>query len=105
MAIDVTVPRPETSKLPLGLARLVAIPARYVVALVVAISFGFRFLAGLAHATPLYFSDEYIYSTLARSLATAGKPLIRNGPAHFPALLEPILAAPFCRRVSMSSIV
>ena len=95
MAIDVTVSRPKTSKLPFGLARLAAIPARYVVALVVAISFGFRFLAGLAHATPLYFSDEYIYSTLARSLATTGKPLIRNGPAHFPALLEPILAAPF----------
>lgn len=95
MAIDVTVPRPETSRLPFGLARLVAIPARYVVAGVVVLSFGFRFLAGLAHATPLYFSDEYIYSTLARSIASSGKPLIRGGPAHFPALLEPILAAPF----------
>jgi hypothetical protein len=94
VAIDVTVPRPETSKLPFGLARLVAIPARYVVALVVALSFGLRLLAGFLHATPLYFSDEYIYSTLARSIATTGKPLIRNGPAHFPALLEPILAAP-----------
>jgi hypothetical protein len=95
VAIDVTVPRPETSRLPFGLARLAAIPARYVVGFVVAASFGFRLLAGLAHATPLYFSDEYIYSTLARSLATVGKPVIRGGPAHFPALLEPILATPF----------
>jgi hypothetical protein len=95
VAIDVTVPRSEASTLPLGLARVAAIPARYVLALVVAASFGFRFLAGLFHATPLYFSDEYIYSTLARSLGFGGKPLIRGGSAHFPALLEPILAAPF----------
>ena len=49
----------------------------------------------LAHATPLYFPDEYIYGTLARSLAESGKLAIRGQPAHFPALLEPLLAAPF----------
>src|SRR5213078_4481349 len=47
------------------------------------------------HATPLYFPDEYIYASISRSLAEHGRPLIRGGPAHFPALLEPLAAAPF----------
>lgn len=95
MAVDVVVPRSEASSLPLGLGRLAAIPARLALAGIVALSFGVRSLLAWAHATPLYFPDEYIYSTLARSLATSGRPLIRDAPAHFPALLEPILAAPF----------
>ena len=95
MAVDVPVPRPETARLPLGLERLAAIPARFVLAGIVAASFTARFVAALGHATPLYFADEYIYSSLARSLAQTGRPLIRHAPAHFPALLEPLLAAPF----------
>lgn len=52
----------------------------------------------VAFATPtaVYFPDEYIYSQLASSIAH-GKLTIRGAPAHFPALLEPILAAPFWR--------
>ena len=45
-------------------------------------------------ATPALFPDEYIYSSLGRSLAESGRPLIRGGSAHFPALLQPILTAP-----------
>ena len=60
-----------------------------------AASFLLRFVAALWHTTPLYFPDEYIYSGIARSLAESGKPLIRGSSAHFPALLEPLLAAPF----------
>ena len=59
------------------------------------VSFGLRFAAALVHTTPLYFPDEYIYSSIARSLAEHGRPLIRGHAAHFPALLEPLLAAPF----------
>jgi hypothetical protein len=61
----------------------------------VAASFTVRFAAALWHTTPLYFPDEYIYSGIARSLAENGRPLIRGSSAHFPAMLEPLLAAPF----------
>jgi hypothetical protein len=66
-----------------------------VLAGIVAASFAFRLLTSLAHAVPVYFPDEYIYGTLARSIAESGRPLVRGGAAHFPALLEPLLAAPF----------
>ena len=95
MAIDLTAPRTEELRLPLGLAWISAIPARVVLAGIVGASFLVRFTVALAHATPLYFPDEYIYASIARSLAEHGRPLIRNAPAHFPALLEPLAAAPF----------
>lgn len=87
------VARPEAPELPL--ARLAALPARVVLAALVGFSFAIRTLLALAHATPIYLPDEYIYSTLARSLAESGRPLIRGDAVTFPALLEPILAAPF----------
>ena len=91
MAVDVA--RPEANELPL--ARLAALPARWVLTGIVGFSFAIRTLLALAHATPIYLPDEYIYSTLARSLAEHGRPLIRGEAVSFPALLEPILAAPF----------
>jgi hypothetical protein len=95
VAIDFRAPRTEELRLPLGLAWISAIPARVVLTGIVGASFLIRFVVALAHATPLYFPDEYIYATLARSLAEHGRPLIRSSPAHFPALLEPLAAAPF----------
>ena len=95
MAIDFSAPRTEELRLPLGLARISAVPARLVLAGIVGASFLSRLLAALAHATPLYFPDEYIYASISRSLAEHGRPLIRGGPAHFPAVLEPLAAAPF----------
>jgi Dolichyl-phosphate-mannose-protein mannosyltransferase len=95
VAIDVGVPRSGTVRLPLGLERLAAIPAWVALAGIVAASFLVRLVAALGHATPLYFPDEYIYSTIARSLAEHGRPVIRGASAHFPAMLEPLLAAPF----------
>jgi hypothetical protein len=53
-----------------------------------------RTAATITHAFPQYFPDEYIYSSLARSLAAGRGLTIRGGPAHFPALLEPLLSAP-----------
>lgn len=94
MAVDVAAPAAERHP-SLALARLAAVPARLTLGAIVGLSFVFRLLAGLAHATPLYFPDEYIYGSLARSLATSGRLAIRGTPAHFPALLEPLLAAPF----------
>ena len=89
MAVDVSVSRPE------AFARATAVPARLVLAGIVAVSFVVRFVAALGHTTPLYFPDEYIYSAIGRSVAESGKPLIRGHSAHFPAMLEPLLAAPF----------
>jgi hypothetical protein len=89
VAVDVSFPRTTT------LARVAAIPARLLLAGIVAASFVLRFVASLWHTTPLYFPDEYIYSQIARSLAESGRPLIRGDSAHFPAMLEPLLAAPF----------
>ncbi len=53
-----------------------------------------RGLCAVRHVAPVYFPDEYIYAAISRSVAEHGRPLIRGGPAHFPALLEPLLAAP-----------
>src|SRR5918999_5997864 len=75
--------------------RAIAVPAVAVLALLVAASAVVRFLMALAHPTPIFFADEYIYSTLAHELATTGSPTIRGEAASFPALLEPILTAPF----------
>ena len=57
-------------------------------------SFSVRFGAAIPHSTPRLFPDEYIYSQLGRSIAH-GTLTIRGHAAHFPALLEPILTAPF----------
>ena len=95
MAIDFSAPRTDELRLPFGLSWISAIPARFVLAGIVSASFLVRLTVALAHATPLYFPDEYIYASIARSLAEHGRPLIRHSPAHFPALLEPLLAAPF----------
>jgi hypothetical protein len=66
-----------------------------VLAGIVGLSAVIRFVLALAHPTPLLFADEYIYSTLAHGLATTGHPTIRGEAASFPALLEPVLTAPF----------
>src|SRR5438094_198575 len=91
MAIDTAASRPATVRLPQ--IRAVSVPLA--LGGLVGVSFALRLAAALAHATPLYFPDEYIYGTLARSIGTSGKLAVRGMPAHFPALLEPLLAAPF----------
>lgn len=65
----------------------VALPA------IVVTGFLARLVAVSGHRTPRLFPDEYIYATLARSLS-GGSLTIRGGPAHFPAVLEPLVAAP-----------
>ena len=61
---------------------------------IVALSFVLRAIGAVAHAAPQVFPDEYLYATLGRSLAAHGDLRIRGAAVHFPALLEPILAAP-----------
>ena len=51
------------------------------------------YAAGL-RTTPLYYPDEYIYTALARSIASTGLPSLRGSALHFPSLLVPYLTAP-----------
>jgi len=89
VAVDLSVPRPA------AVAHAATVPARLLLGGIVAVSFLVRYVAALGHTTPLYFPDEYIYSSISRSLAESGRPLVRGSSAHFPAMLEPLLAAPF----------
>jgi hypothetical protein len=68
--------------------------ARLSLGLIVVISAAVRSAGALGHPAPTLFPDEYIYTALARSLGSTGHPSIRGAAAHFPALLEPLLAAP-----------
>jgi hypothetical protein len=77
-----------------ALPHVAALPARWVLAALVAISFCVRWALATGQKTPLIFPDEYLYSELARGFAVAGRPLVRGEPVSFPALLEPLLAAP-----------
>jgi hypothetical protein len=84
---------PEVSA-PRAFARVAAIPAWVWLTGIVLASFGGRLFAAVARLTPYYLPDEYIYPSLARSLAESGRPLIRGAGVHFPALLDPIVTAP-----------
>ncbi len=88
---------------PLSLPRAVTVrrvgisayTARLQLTAVVALSFVLRSIAALGHTSPRYFPDEYIYASLARSIAEGKGLQIRGGAANFPALLEPLLSSPF----------
>jgi hypothetical protein len=59
----------------------------------VAISAVVRGVVAWQHSTPRYFPDEYIYAALGRSIGQL-QFNVRGGVPHFPAVLEPVLAAP-----------
>jgi len=90
VAIDAALPAVAR---PFALAR--GLTARVALTIVVLASFALRLVASAAHPTPRYFPDEYLYTALARALGSGQAPNVRGTPANFPALLEPILAAPF----------
>jgi hypothetical protein len=73
------------------LARAGVVPALITLALVSSL---LHVAAGWLRATPVYFSDEYMYAELGRSLAESGLPLVRGELAPFPALVYPLLTAP-----------
>jgi hypothetical protein len=55
-----------------------------------------RSVAVLRHSVPRLFPDEYIYAALGRAIGQ-GNLEIRGATAHFPAILEPVAAAPLWR--------
>ncbi len=94
MALDAALPAIPRSA-PLGRRVAQALTAHVGLTLVVGSSFLLRAVGSAAHPAPRYFPDEYIYTAIARALGSGAAPSVRGEPAHFPALLEPLLAAPF----------
>jgi hypothetical protein len=90
VAVDATLPAvPRPFPLLRGLTTRVSLTA------IVGASFAMRAVASAAHPVPRYFPDEYVYTAIARALGDGRAPAVRGAPAHFPALLAPLLAAPF----------
>jgi hypothetical protein len=76
-------------------ARVAALGSAWALVGLVAVSFVIRWaLAGL-HATPTLLPDEFLYAELARGIAEHGRPSIHGEAVTFPALLQPLLTAPF----------
>jgi hypothetical protein len=96
VAVDVAASRTdhEVPSVPGAFARIAAVPAWVWLAGIIVASFAGRLFAAAARLTPYYLPDEYIYPSLARSIAEHGRPLIRGVGVHFPALLDPIVTAP-----------
>ena len=90
MALDAALPAVAR---PFALAH--GLTARVALTLVVIGSFAARLVASAAHPAPRYFPDEYLYTAIARALGSGQVPNVRGTSANFPALLAPILAAPF----------
>ncbi|HEV7641236.1 MAG TPA: hypothetical protein VGO39_10260, partial [Gaiellaceae bacterium] len=90
MALEAALPAVAR---PFALAH--GLTARVALTLVVVGSFAARLVASAAHPTPRYFPDEYLYAAISRALGSGQAPNVRGSSANFPALLEPILAAPF----------
>ena len=89
MALDAALPAVAR---PFALAR--GLTARVALTFIVIASFAVRLVASAAHPAPRYFPDEYLYTAIARALGSGQAPNVRGTSANFPALLEPILAAP-----------
>ncbi|MGZ4352070.1 MAG: hypothetical protein ACXVZ4_00870 [Gaiellaceae bacterium] len=84
----------STTTRTLAALRVRALSPAAVLTVLVGLSFLVRLAVVWQQATPTFYPDEYIYTELARSIATHGLPQIRDGAAHFPALLVPLLTAP-----------
>ena len=90
MALEAALPAVSR---PFALAH--GLTARVALTLIVVGSFAGRLVASAAHPAPRYFPDEYLYTAIARALGAGQAPNVRGTSANFPALLAPILAAPF----------
>ncbi len=96
MAVDIAARGSENElpSAPRAFARVSSVPAWVWLTGIVVASFGGRLLAAAGRLTPYYLPDEYIYPSLARSLAEHGRPMIRGVGVHFPGLLDPLVTAP-----------
>ena len=53
-----------------------------------------RWALAFLQQLPTYMPDEYLYTSLARSLGAHGTTSIRGAHVTFPALLQPLLTRP-----------
>ena len=97
MAVDSTprIALPSSDKLHARPRRLAAVAGAPALGLIVAVSTAFRALGATAHTD----ADDlprrvHLHRPRALARRSSGRPLIRGAAAHFPALLEPLLAAP-----------
>lgn len=67
-----------------------------ILGLIIVASAVIRSIVAWEHSIPRLFPDEYIYEAIGRSIGH-GHLQIRGETVHFPAILEPILAAPIWR--------
>jgi hypothetical protein len=77
-----------------GLFARVDAAAVFLLTMLVGVSFAIRVAVGWLRVTPNYFTDEYLYAELSRSLVETGRPSVRGVEVDFPALLQPLLTAP-----------
>ncbi|MFN0155879.1 MAG: hypothetical protein ACKVUT_16025 [Gaiella sp.] len=75
--------------------RPVVFSARLVLAPLVVATAALQAGLGFTRATPSYLPDEFLYASLARSLAGGEGIAVLGTPSPFPALLEPLLASAF----------
>jgi hypothetical protein len=76
--------------------RSLALSPPFVLAGLACISTAVRALLALRHHGTSYWPDEWIYAALGRSIGH-GHFTIHGDQAHFPAILQPVLAAPLWR--------
>jgi hypothetical protein len=95
VAVDVT-PVARHRAVRSGILSVVAaLDAGSALAALVAVSFAVRWVFAGLHATPTLLPDEFLYAELARGIAEHGRPAIHGVAVTFPALLQPLLTAPF----------
>jgi hypothetical protein len=85
-----------------GARPLAGVRAAWLVAALIG-AFAIRLVLVWQRATPNYFPDEYLYAAIGRSLAALHAPTVRGEPAHFPALLQPIVTAGAWRAAGVES--
>lgn len=79
---EAPLPEPGRRRWPLALVGVFGVAALY------------HWLQSLGHATPAIFTDELLFSELARSFASGDGFTVRGQPLFFPALVPSLLQAP-----------
>src|SRR3954447_6983627 len=75
-------------------AHLRAVPVWAWLGSIVVAAASVRWGLALARAVPSYIPDEFLYTSLARSIGQHGTSEVHGNHAAFPALLQPLLTAP-----------
>lgn len=96
MSAQATSPRPVSTHLRRVVPQPEGRPYVWPVALAVVCALGavYHWLQSRGHVTPAVFTDELLFSELARSLAAGDGFVVRDQPLFFPAFVPALLQAP-----------